>query len=774
MRLFQRKPKIISAQDTIPYREMARDGICRVRSNIYSKTLQFYDINYKLAQDDDKAVIFESWCDCLNYFDSEVNVQIGFVNRHGGLKEYESIVDIKPVGDSYDDVRMEYAGMLKDRLSKGNNGISRSKYITFSIETKDITEARPRLERIEADIRNNLKSLGVRSRPLDGAERLKLFYEEFHPDDKDVYSRDFRDLKKGQTTKDAIAPDSFLFDSTYFKVGKYFGVASYMNLTASEISDEMLAAFLELDLDISISFHLKPMDQLEAVKLIRGKVSDIDRMKIDEQKRAVRAGYDMDILPADLNTYGNEAKRLLSDLTTRNERLFQVTIIVVNKAATMRELDNAFYQTAGVAQKHNCSLKKLSNLQEEGLMGVLPLGINQIPIKRRLTTTAAAIFIPFTTQELFMSGESVYYGLNAISNNMIMADRKKLKNPNGLILGTPGSGKSFSAKREITNVFFATQDDIIISDPESEYHPLVSALGGQVIHLSSTSRDYINPMDINMNYAEDDNPLGVKSDFILSLCELIMGNRDGIEAQERSVIDRCLPVVYQDYFAHPIPENMPVLGDLYECLLRQPEEQARHISTALEIYVNGSLKVFNHRTNVKLNNRIVCFDIKDLGKQLKKIGMLTVEDQVWNRVSANRSKGKSTRYYLDELHLLLKEEQTAAYTIEIWKRFRKWGGIPTGLTQNIADLLASREIENIFGNSDFIIMLNQAAGDREILARHLSISPKQLSFVKNSGEGEGLLFFGDTIIPFIDRFPRDTKIYELITTKPEEVRRGSR
>ena len=774
MRLFQRKPKIISAQDTIPYREMARDGICRVRSNIYSRTLQFYDINYKLAQDDDKAVIFESWCDCLNYFDSEVNVQIGFVNRHGGLKEYESIVDIKPVGDSYDDVRMEYAGMLKDRLSKGNNGISRSKYITFSIETKDITEARPRLERIEADIRNNLKSLGVRSRPLDGAERLKLFYEEFHPDDKDVYSRDFRDLKKGQTTKDAIAPDSFLFDSTYFKVGKYFGVASYMNLTASEISDEMLAAFLELDLDISISFHLKPMDQLEAVKLIRGKVSDIDRMKIDEQKRAVRAGYDMDILPADLNTYGNEAKRLLSDLTTRNERLFQVTIIVVNKAATMRELDDAFYQTAGVAQKHNCSLKKLSNLQEEGLMGVLPLGINQIPIKRRLTTTAAAIFIPFTTQELFMSGESVYYGLNAISNNMIMADRKKLKNPNGLILGTPGSGKSFSAKREITNVFFATQDDIIISDPESEYHPLVSALGGQVIHLSSTSRDYINPMDINMNYAEDDNPLGVKSDFILSLCELIMGNRDGIEAQERSVIDRCLPVVYQDYFAHPIPENMPVLGDLYECLLRQPEEQARHISTALEIYVNGSLKVFNHRTNVKLNNRIVCFDIKDLGKQLKKIGMLTVEDQVWNRVSANRSKGKSTRYYLDELHLLLKEEQTAAYTIEIWKRFRKWGGIPTGLTQNIADLLASREIENIFGNSDFIIMLNQAAGDREILARHLSISPKQLSFVKNSGEGEGLLFFGDTIIPFIDRFPRDTKIYELITTKPEEVRRGSR
>ena len=404
-----------------------------------------------------------------------------------------------------------------------------------------------------------------------------------------------------------------------------------------------------------------------------------------------------------------------------------------------------------------------------GAAGVIG-GSATIDISGALTTTATAIFVPFTTQELFMSGsESLYYGLNAVSNNMILADRKQLKNPNGLILGTPGSGKSFSAKREITNAFFATNDDIIICDPEGEYYPLVNALHGQVIHIAPNSHDYINPMDINLDYSDDDNPLAFKSDFVMSLCELIMGSRNGISAAEKTVIDRCMPYVYQRYMDDPQPENMPVLGDLYDCLRRQTEEEAQRIATALEIYVNGSLNVFNHHTNVQLENRIVCFDIKDLGKQLKKLGMLIVQDQTWNRVTVNRYAHKSTRYYIDEFHLLLKEEQTAAYSVEIWKRFRKWGGIPSGITQNVKDLLSSREIENIFENSDFILMLNQAAGDRQILAKQLNISPRQLSHVTNSGEGEGLLFFGSIIIPFKDKFDKSTKLYSLMTTKPEEV-----
>ena len=808
----RKQERNISAQNSIPYREMAKDGICRVQEKYYSKTIRFYDINYQLAQNEDKNAIFENWCDFLNYFDSTIHFQISFINHHSNMKEFESVIQIQPHNDAFDDVRMEYAQMLRDQLAKGNNGLVRTKYITFGIEAENIREAKPKLERIEADILNNFKVLGVSAYPLSGEERLQILYETFNPEEKVPFQFSYdRILRSGMGTKDFVAPTSFVFkEGKTFQMGNTIGAASYLQILAPELTDKMLAEFLDMNRNLIVNLHIQSIDQMKAIKLVKNKVTDINRMKIEEQKKAVRAGYDMDIIPSDLNTYGGEAKRLLEDLQSRNERMFLVTVLFLNTAKTKQELDNAVFQTAGIAQKYNCSLRRLDYMQEQGLMSSVPLGMNMIPIKRALTTTSTAIFVPFTTQELFMGGESLYYGLNALSNNMIMVDRKKLKNPNGLILGTPGcftgetklllpdgrkvsflelfaekeevfvnsfdfqkqelvkargydvrctkevtelaevelengetvrctpdhwfltqsagyveacnlkvgakfipehevkavrflnleeavpvydisvegyqnfllscgvvvhnSGKSFAAKREIANVFFATQDDIIIGDPEGEYYPLVHALGGQVIHISPTSHDYINPMDINLDYSDDDNPLGFKSDFILSLCELIMGSRNGIEAEEKSVIDRCLPLVYQKYFENPIPENMPVLGDLYDCLRKQEEVQAQRIATALEIYVNGSLNVFNHHTNVELNNRIVCFDIKDLGKQLKKLGMLIVQDQVWNRVTVNRVAHKSTRYYIDEFHLLLKEEQTAAYSVEIWKRFRKWGG----------------------------------------------------------------------------------------------------
>ena len=763
--------KRLSAQKTIAYKEMSRDGICRVKDKCYSKTIRFSDINYQLAQNEDKNAIFENWCDFLNYFDSSIHFQLSFINHKSSMKEFEKVVRIRPANDDFDEIRMEYTQMLKRQLAKGNNGLVKSKYITFSIEADSIREAKPKLERIESDILNNFKILGVPAVSLNGTERLQILYETFNPEETSDFRFDYGSmLRTGLTTKDYVAPTSFVFkDGKTFQMGNTLGAVSFLQILAPELTDKMLAEFLDMDKNLIVNLHVQSVDQLKAIKLVKSKVTDINRMKIEEQKKAVRSGYDMDIIPSDLNTYGGEAKRLLEDLQSRNERMFLVTVLFLNTARTKQELDNAILQTAGIAQKYNCMLRRLDYQQEEGLMSSIPLGVNHIPIKRALTTTSTAIFVPFTTQELFMEGESLYYGLNALSNNMIMVDRKKLKNPNGLILGTPGSGKSFAAKREITNAFCVTQDDIIIGDPEGEYYPLVHALGGQVIHISPTSKDYINPMDINMDYSDDDNPLGVKSDFILSLCELVMGSRNGIEAEEKSVIDRCLPLVYQKYFSDPIPENMPVLGDLYDCLRAQKEPQAQRIATALEIYVNGSLNVFNHRTNVELNNRIVCFDIKELGKQLRKLGMLVVQDQVWNRVTINRDSRKSTRYYIDEFHLLLKEEQTAAYSVEIWKRFWKWGGIPTGITQNIKDLLASREIENIFENSDFILMLNQAAGDRQILAKQLNISPYQLSYVTNSGEGEGLLFYGSTIIPFKDKFDKSLKLYSLMTTKLSDM-----
>ena len=759
-----------SAQDSIPFQRMFPDGICRVTDSYYTKTVQFQDINYQLNQNEDKTAIFDGWCDFLNYFDSSVRFQLSFVNMSANKDNYARYITISPQGDDFDSIRLEYTQMLQNQLARGNNGLIKTKYLTFGVEADGLKAAKPRLERIETDILNNFKRLGVAAEPMNGMERLRLLHGMLHMDEQEPFRFSWDWLApSGLSVKDFIAPSSFEFRTgRSFGVGRRIGCASFLQILAPELNDRMLADFLDMESSLIVSMHVQSVDQVKAIKTIKRKITDLQKMTIEEQKKAVRAGYDMDIIPSDLATYGTEAKKLLQDLQSRNERMFLLTFIVVNTAGGRQQLDNNVFQAASIAQKYNCQLTRLDFRQEEGLMSSLPLGLNQIEIQRGLTTSSVAIFIPFTTQELFQDGkEALYCGLNALSNNLIMVDRKRLKNPNGLILGTPGSGKSFAAKREIANVFLVTDDDIIICDPEAEYGPLVERLHGQVIKISPTSPHYINPMDLNLNYSDDENPLSLKSDFILSLCELIVGGKDGLMPVEKTIIDRCVRMVYRDYLSDPVPENMPILEDLYNELRRQEEKEAQYIATALEIYVSGSLNVFNHRTNINIENRIVSFDIKELGKQLKKIGMLIVQDAVWNRVTVNREAHKSTRYYIDEMHLLLREEQTAAYTVEIWKRFRKWGGIPTGITQNVKDLLSSREVENIFENSDFILMLNQASGDRQILAKQLNISPHQLSYVTHSGEGEGLLFYGNVILPFVDRFPRG-ELYDLLTTKPQE------
>ena len=900
------------------------DGICRVTDTHYTKTIQYQDINYQLSQNEDKTAIFEAWCDFLNYFDSSVQFQLSFVNLAASQESFAQSITIPPQGDEFDGIRAEYAQMLQNQLARGNNGLVKTKYLTFGIDADSLRAAKPRLERIETDLLNNFKRLGVVASVLNGYDRLRVMHDILRMDEQEPFRFSWDWLAaSGLSTKDFIAPSSFEFKTgRSFRMGKKLGAVSFVQILAPELNDRMLADFLDMESSVIVNLHVQSVDQVSAIKTIKRKITDLDKSKIEEQKKAVRAGYDMDIIPSDLATYGAEAKKLLQDLQSRNERMFLLTFLILNTADTQRQLDNNTFQASSIAQKYNCALTRLDFQQEEGLMSSLPLGLNQIDIRRGLTTSSVAIFVPFTTQELFQTGkEALYYGINALSNNLIMVDRKLLKNPNGLILGTPGcftgdtrvcyadgssvslaelveqgadyvmvkaydeethkivnaiardiriekyvdelrqitladgsmfrctgthlildangnyveaaniqagqqlsgghtviraerlelperipvydmsvphrlnfvlengiiahnSGKSFSAKREISNAFLVTRDDIIICDPEGEYAPLVERLGGQVIKISPTSPHHINPMDLNLNYSDDDNPLSLKSDFILSLCELIVGGKEGLAPVEKTIIDRCVRLVYRDYLNDPTPENMPILGDLYQALREQEEKEAQYIATALEIYVSGSLSVFNHRTDVNIRNRIVCYDIRELGKQLKKIGMHIVQDQVWNRVTENRfSKAnrngesgpadvpyqKATRYYMDEFHLLLKEEQTAAYSVEIWKRFRKWGGIPTGITQNVKDLLSSREVENIFENSDFIYMLNQAAGDRQILAKQLNISPHQLSYVTHSGEGEGLLFYGNTILPFIDHFPKDTELYKVMTTKPQEV-----
>ncbi len=761
-----------TAQQTLPFDRMFPDGICRVGLDYYTKTIQFQDINYQLAQQDDKTEIFEEWCSFLNFFDSSVHFQLSFMNFATEVGDFKKKIAIEHQSDAFNDVRDEYSGILLRNMQAGNNGLTKVKYITFGIHADSMKSAKPRLIHIEMDILNNFKRLGVIAESLNGEQRLALMHKQLHMGDSAKFHFNWRYLvKSGLSVKDFIAPSSFEFpNGRYFKMGDTWCSMSFLSIDASDVSDRMLADFLGMESSQIVTMHLHSVDQNEAIKTVKHTITELDRSKIEEQKKAVRAGYDMEIIPSDLATYGKDAKSLLKELQSQNERMFLLTFLIMNTGRTKEELDNNIFQASSIAQKHSCNLVRLDFQQEQGLVSTLPLAYNEVDIQRGMTTSSTAIFVPFTTQELFQDHRgALYYGLNALSNNLIMVDRKKLKNPNGLILGTPGAGKSFAAKREIVNSFLVTDDDIIISDPESEYRAMVEYLGGQVVKISPTSDQYINPMDINMNYSDDDNPVMLKVDFILSLCELIMGAKDGLQPTEKTVIDRCVRQVYRKYLEDPKPENIPILEDLYNLLLKQDEPEAKYVATALEIYVTGSLNVFNHRTNVELRNRLVCFDIKDLGKQLKKIGMLIIEDQVWCRVSENREAGKSTRYYMDEMHLLLREEQTAAYTVEIWKRFRKWGGMPTGITQNVKDLLASREVENIFENSDFILMLNQAVGDRAILAKQLNISPHQLSYVTHSGEGEGLIFYGNVILPFIDRFPKETKLYEVINTKFSET-----
>ncbi len=762
-----------TAQQSIPLERMFQDGICRVRKNYYSKTIQFQDINYQLAQQEDQKSIFEEWCSFLNFFDSSVHFQFSFMNLTTDLERFPRSLQIPLKGDSTDSIRADYSQMLKNQLAKGNNGLTQSKYLTFGIEAESLRQARPRIEQIQNDLIGHFKRIGVAARELDGAERLRLMHSMFHMGEEDRFLFDWSDLaESGLSVRDCIAPTSFQFKNRSFQIGGLYGAMSFLSITASEISDRMLKNFLDLDSSQVVTMHVQSVDQNTAIKTIKRTITELDRSKIEEQKKAVRSGYDMDIIPSDLATYGRDAQAFLKDLQSQNERMFLVTFLFLTTGKTEQELDTSLFRVSSIAQEHTCALRRLDFQQEQGLMSSLPLADNQIRIQRSLTTSSTAIFIPFTTQELFQdSPHALYYGLNALSSNLIMVDRKRLKNPNGLILGTPGSGKSFSAKREIANAFLVTDDDIIICDPEAEYTPLVDRLGGQVIRISPISTQYLNPMDINQNYSDDDNPIALKSDFILSLCELVIGGKDGLTPVEKTVIDRCVHRIYQKYFNDPRPENIPLLQDLYEALLSQEEKEARHVATALEIYVTGSLNLFNHHTNVDIGNRLICYDIRDLGTQMKKIGMLVVQDQVWGRVTANRGLGKSTWYYMDEFHLLLKEAQTAAYSVEIWKRFRKWGGIPTGITQNVKDLLSSREVENIFENSDFIYMLSQASGDRQILARQLNISPHQLSYVTQSGEGEGLLFYGNVILPFVDHFPQDTELYRIMTTKPSDLSR---
>lgn len=759
---------------------MYPNGVCEITDNVYNKILRFSDISYQLSQDEIKQRIFAHYSTLLNSFDNTVGIQLNFINyrmlTEDNYYEIEKVVrdNTNITVEDFDLLRKEYFDFLQQQREKGSNGIVRNKYIIFTIKDRNYKNAVRRLANVEATIKQHFQTMGVSTEALDGIERLSILNYLLNGDSDHYVELEAlpKETFQKYSTKDLIAPKYIEFNSNDFKINdKKYGTTMYYSIEASELSDRVLSDFLDLELELLVSLHIYSLEQDKAVRMVRRKSSDLDTIKIEEQKKAIKAGYDMDILPTDLNLHVEETKKILRELQRENEKYFYMTFTITVFEDTRKDLENAIFRLQNIASRQNCTLKIMKNQQEKALISALPLGknLNESELERGLTTSSTAIFVPFTTQELYQEeNDPVYYGLNALSNNLIQVSRKALRNPNGLMLGTPGSGKSFSAKREIIDVFLRTSDDILICDPEGEYYPFVKRLGGEEIKIAINSKDFINPLDISEEYGDGGNPIAFKSDFILNMMEIIAGGNTGLTAKEKTLIDRCVRLIYKDYINEPKIENIPILEDLYNALKSTDTPEGDELSASLELYVYGSLNVFNNRTTIQPNNRLLCFNIKELGSNLRQLGMLILQDHVWNKVTQNRNI-RRTWYYMDEFHTLLADEQTSNYSVEFWKRFRKWGGVPTGITQNVKDLLLSPKIETILENSDFIYLLNQAPGDRQILQEKLEISDYQATYITNSSEGEGLIIYDGDILPFKDKFPRNNSIYPVMTTKTDEI-----
>lgn len=775
-----------SAQDTIPYRVPYEDGIFESDKGYFTQTIAFEDITYQLLDNDPKNILFERWCTLINYFNPDIHFQFNYGNMEMDRETYAKDFVIEQQPDAYNIVRREYSDMLIGQFAKGTNNLKKERYLTYGIYAKDYRNAKLKMAKISKQIEKYLRKFNSRCRILNGYERLELLFRIFHPATKEKFMWNWdMPVNTGLSSKDFIAPSSFSFKSgpelnatRYFRVGDRVGAVSYLQVFASDMEDRIIADMLNLGSNLWISIHSCAMSRKEALDYAKGNVSDIQAMIITNQKQAVRSGYDMDMLPPELETYRDAGDKLYRDIQRKNEQMYHTTITVVQTAATRKELEENIFELNGILSAYQCRLERLDNRQEQGYMSALPLGNNTVEVRRTFTTTDMAIFIPFTTKELY-TNKGQYYGMNSLSNNVIVENRKNLVNPNGLIFGMPGFGKTFFVKREILDMFLRTKDDRLTIDPEGEYGMLYKLLGGQVIRIALNSQIHINPMEINLSARnemdKDYDPIAAKCNFVVSMCELILGNNSSLSKRETAVIDTACKKIYHRFAKDPVPEKMPVMEDLYNELRSMDGEMKQiglDLSIALSRYVSGSLSYFNHRSNVDINARLVCFDLKDMDANQRDLTMLIIQDAIWNRVTQNRSKGKWTWVDIDEFHLLLRSPITAAYSVEIWKRFRKWGGIPSGITQNIKDLFRSPEIQNILDTTNFIAMLNQAGDDARLLADHLDLSEEEENYIKSGEPGKGLLWIEQAKVPFEDEFPKNTVCYKVMTTKPGEALRA--
>jgi len=764
-----------SVQQTIPYITDYEGGIFEIAKDKYSMMFQFDDINYIIAKQEEQESIFVRYGELLNTFSADMEVSVIINNKRIDKEDFKEKIMLPMRNDMLNKYREEYNEMLMKQVMAGKNEVVKENYILVSVEAKDVFEAKRVFDRVETEVIKAIQKMGSICKRLDTVERLEILHDFFRPESAGMLNKnncfDYERIKKEKlSTKDFIAPESFTFSKNHFMIGDQYARAMFINNLPTYLSDRFLSELVDNPINMMTSIDIKPIAPEDALKLVKHQITGMEANKIEAQKKALRAGYDPEMINHNLRRSLDEAVELLDDLQNKNQKMFFVSIVFVHLADTKEKLENDTKLLSSIARKFLCQAQKLNFQQEDALKQVLPIGHDILPIHRTLTTESTSIFIPFASKELVQGEDSMYYGMNAISKNLILFNRKTLKNPNGFILGTPGSGKSFSAKREMVNVLLNTDDDVVIIDPEREYTALAQGFDGEVIHISAGSKSSINPLDMSADYADDDNPIILKSDFILSLCECLIGGRNGLSAVQRTIIDRCVNYVYLEYTQTYNEKNIPTLKDFYKIVANQPEPEAKELALALEIYTEGNLSVFSNKTNVTTNKRLVVYDIKDLGKSLKTMGMLIVLDTIWNTITKNRGRGKRTWFYIDEIYLLFSNEYSANFLFELYKRARKWGGIPTGITQNVEDLLKSDTARTMLSNSEFLLLLNQAYSDLEHLVSLLNLSETQASYVFNSEAGQGLIRAGVNVLPFIDKFPKDTDLYAMMTTNPDEIK----
>ena len=752
-----------SVQDAIPIRRLWPDGIFQFGSK-FSKTIRFTDINYTIASKEDKTSMFLGYSELLNALDTGSTTKITINNKRLNRQNFEQEILIPRQDDYLDGYRAEYNSMLMDKVTDSSNSVVQERYVTLSVHRKNIEEARAFFDRVTADVTTRLSHLDAHSEELDAVERLRVLHDFYRTGEETEYHLDLHDLMgKGHSFKDSICPDSLEFKKDHFIMGDKFGRVLFLKEYASYIKDSMINELTALNRTMMLSIDIIPVPTDEAVREMQNRLLGVETNVTNWQRRQNNNNNFSAVVPYDLEQQRKETREMLDDLTTRDQRMMFAVVTLVHLADTKEELDSDTETLQSAARKHLCQLATLNWQQADGLTTALPLGLRRIDALRTLTTEAMAVLMPFKAQEIRDQG-GVYYGQNVISKNLIVANRKELLNGNGFILGVSGSGKSFTAKEEIAGVALSTEDDIIVIDPESEYGPLIEGLGGEVISISASSRNHINAMDMEQGYGDGENPVVLKSEFLLSLCEQLVGSGK-LSAKEKSIIDRCTAGVYHEYIRSGYQGAAPTLQGFHAELLRQSEPEARDVALAIELFTEGSLNTFAKPSNVDTNSRILCYDIRDLGKQLLPVGMLVVLDSVFNRVIRNRQLGRNTWVYADEIYLLFQHEYSANFLFTLWKRVRKYGACCTGITQNLDDLLQSHTARTMLANSEFLVMLNQAATDRAELAQLLNISDNQLSYITNVDSGRGLIKCGSTIVPFMNSFPKNTRLYKLMSTK---------